>query len=111
MGRLLTLRPKQLWAKAATTIAPARGGERSKKPPTKFAVLSAREQSLWNYIFRAVEQYHFFCLGPAGEILFSHWIEAETDSQAIQRVRQFKIDSAHCELWLRNRLVASLPPD
>ena len=38
----------------------------------------------------------------------AEWIEAETDEDAIRRARPYMQDSARCEIWDRQRLVARL---
>ena len=52
--------------------------------------------------------YRLYCLDGAGRIGFADWIQAESDEQAITEARKLKPDMSRCEIWQRNRLVASL---
>jgi len=53
--------------------------------------------------------YRLYRLDGAGKIMGSDWIEAESDSDAMQEVRE-RVNGARFELWDRNRLVdRSLP--
>jgi len=53
--------------------------------------------------------YRLYRLDGAGKIMGADWIEAESDSDAMQEVRE-RVNGARFELWDRNRLVdRSLP--
>jgi hypothetical protein len=52
--------------------------------------------------------YRLYCLDGVGKIGTGEWIEATGDAEAIMLVRAKKL-SVCCELWLANRLVASIP--
>lgn len=55
--------------------------------------------------------YRLYCLNKSGRIDFADWIEADTEDDAIAKVRQLKPDLHRCEIWLKDRLVARLKPD
>jgi hypothetical protein len=52
--------------------------------------------------------YRLYCLDGVGKIGIGEWIEATGDAEAIMLVRAKRL-SVRCELWLGNRLVASIP--
>jgi hypothetical protein len=52
--------------------------------------------------------YRLYCLDGAGKIGFAHWIEADTDDEALTKARELKPDSRKCEVWQETRLVAKL---
>lgn len=53
--------------------------------------------------------YRVYCLDGAGKVWSAEWIEAESDSAALDAARQFA-DAAHCEVWLGERLVGKVEP-
>lgn len=53
--------------------------------------------------------YRLYCLDGAGTITRAQFVEAENDEDAIMIARSFK-EPVKCELWLRDRLVATIPP-
>lgn len=52
--------------------------------------------------------YRLYCLDGAGGFLRARWIAADDDEQAVIYVRARECDDHHCELWERDRLVASI---
>jgi len=55
--------------------------------------------------------YRLYGLDKSGRIDLADWIEANTDDDAIAKVRELKPDLYRCEIWLKNRLVARLNPE
>ena len=53
--------------------------------------------------------YRLYCLDGAGKIGTGEWVEATGDAEAIMLVRAKKL-LVRCELWDRNRLVATIEP-
>jgi hypothetical protein len=53
--------------------------------------------------------YRLYCVDGAGKITRAQFVEAGSDEDAIMIVRSFK-ESVKCELWLRDRLIATIPP-
>lgn len=53
--------------------------------------------------------YRLYCVDGAGAITRAQFIEANNDEDAIMIARSFK-ERVKCELWLRDRLVATIPP-
>ena len=51
--------------------------------------------------------YRVYCLDGAGKVWAAEWIEADSDSAAIECARQFE-DAVRCEVWQGQRLVARL---
>jgi hypothetical protein len=54
-------------------------------------------------------EYRLYCLNDHGKFSKSHDISAASDSEAVDRARAMKLP-VKCELWNRDRLVATLPP-
>ena len=52
--------------------------------------------------------YRVYCLNGVGQIGLADWIEAETDEEAIAKARELRPDAHRCEVWLKQRLVATL---
>lgn len=52
--------------------------------------------------------YRLYCLDGAGRINSAEWITAETDEEAIAKVREMDHGALKCEIWLRQRLVKKL---
>lgn len=55
------------------------------------------------------ENYRYYCLDGAGHLHEAQWFYAATDDEAAAHVAT-KHPDARCEVWQRNRLVASLSP-
>lgn len=53
--------------------------------------------------------YRFYCFDGAGKISRARFVEADNDEDAIMIARSFK-EPVRSELWLRDRLVAEIPP-
>ena len=53
--------------------------------------------------------YRVYCLDGAGRVWAAEWIQAESDSTALDAAREFA-GSAHCEVWLGDRLVGKVEP-
>ena len=49
--------------------------------------------------------YRLYRLDGAGKITSADWIAADTDSDAVQHVRE-RVDGTRYELWERDRLVS-----
>lgn len=54
--------------------------------------------------------YRVYCLDGAGRVRTGEWIEADSDSAALEAARQFK-DAVRCEVWLGERLVGKVEPE
>jgi len=54
--------------------------------------------------------YRLYRLDGAGKITSADWIDAESDSAALNEAKQ-AVDGARFELWARNRLVERSHPD
>jgi hypothetical protein len=52
--------------------------------------------------------YRLYCLDGAGHIGLADWIEADTDEDAIASARDLRPGAHRCEIWLKERLVATL---
>lgn len=57
-----------------------------------------------------MSDYRVYTLDRQGRILSAEWIAADSDAKAIDLVTN-RDGTAACEIWLRERLVASLPPN
>lgn len=53
--------------------------------------------------------YRLYCVDGAGKITRAQFIEASNDEDAVMIARSLK-ELVKCELWLRDRLVATIPP-
>jgi hypothetical protein len=60
------------------------------------------------YGHRTMPSYRFYCLDGRGSIRLADWIDAESDEEAIAKARKIETGAQKCELWQKNRLVASL---
>ena len=52
--------------------------------------------------------YRIYCLDGRGHIALADWIDATGDEDAIAQARDLKRDAVKCEVWHKDRLVASL---
>ena len=52
--------------------------------------------------------YRLYCLDGAGKISLAADLEAEDDAEAIAIAREKHRHARKCEIWQRNRLVATL---
>ena len=52
--------------------------------------------------------YRLYCLDGTTHIANGEWFEAKNDDEAMAIVRVKKL-SVNCEIWDRDRLVASIP--
>ena len=55
-------------------------------------------------------EYRLYCVNEHGHFSKAHDIIADNDRDALAKAHELKV-AAKCELWSRDRLVASLPPD
>lgn len=55
----------------------------------------------------APKVYRVFCMDSVGKITATKSVEAYSDEQAVQRVRDLNLGT-HCEVWDRQRLVAKI---
>jgi hypothetical protein len=55
--------------------------------------------------------YRLYCLDGDGHIALADWIHAESDEDAMEQARKLRPDAHRCEIWLENRLVATLNTD
>jgi len=53
-------------------------------------------------------EYRLYCLDGAGRISLADWIEADSDEEAIAAAHRLEHGAAKCEVWQRDRLVATL---
>ena len=53
--------------------------------------------------------YRVYCLDGAGKVLAAEWIEAETDSAALDSARRFE-RAVRAEVWQGQRLVGRVEP-
>ena len=53
--------------------------------------------------------YRVYCLDGAGKVWTAEWIQAQSDSAALDAAREFA-GSADCEVWLGERLVGKVEP-
>jgi hypothetical protein len=58
-----------------------------------------------------MRSYRVYCLDGKGNIGLAEWIEANDDSDAIEKARGLKRAALQCEVWQGQRLVASLGSD
>jgi hypothetical protein len=52
--------------------------------------------------------YRLYSLDGEGRINLADWIKADNDEQAIARARQLKLGARKCEIWKRNKLIATI---
>jgi hypothetical protein len=52
--------------------------------------------------------YRIYSLDGAGRIGFAEWLVADDDEAAVSEARRMRPDAHRCEVWDRNRLVATL---
>jgi hypothetical protein len=52
--------------------------------------------------------YRLYYLDGAGRINLAEWISAAGDEDAIRQARDLKLNALKCEIWLGERLVATL---
>lgn len=52
--------------------------------------------------------YRLYCLDGNGHISLADWVEADSDKDAVAKARALRPDAHKCEVWLQNRLVATL---
>jgi hypothetical protein len=55
-----------------------------------------------------MQQYRLYCLDGFGSIGLAEWIEATDDTDAMRQAQEIKRGALRCEVWLGNRLVATL---
>lgn len=55
-----------------------------------------------------MSDYRIYCLDGASKITRADVIYADSDEEAIRAARKLKLP-ADCELWLRDRMIASIP--
>ena len=55
-----------------------------------------------------MQTYRLYCLDGAGKIGLAEWIEAADEADAIRQAHEMKPDALKCELWLGERLVATI---
>jgi hypothetical protein len=55
-----------------------------------------------------VRHYRVYCLDGAGRVGLAEWIQAADDDEAIRQAHELKPSARKCEVWLRDRLVASI---
>ncbi len=55
-----------------------------------------------------MRQYRLYCLDGTGSIALAEWIGASDDEDAIRQAHELKRGALKCEVWLGNRLVASI---
>ena len=53
--------------------------------------------------------YRVYCLDGAGKVSSAEWIEAKSDTAALEAARRFT-DAVHCEVWDGQRLVGRVEP-
>ena len=56
-------------------------------------------------------EYRVYRLDGSGQISRAEWIEADDDKTAVRRARELKDSCVTCEIWQRDRLVASFRGD
>lgn len=57
---------------------------------------------------RRMITYRVYCMDGEGRIHLADWIDAKDDVAALQQARALKRDAIKCEVWQKDRLVASL---
>jgi hypothetical protein len=53
--------------------------------------------------------YRLYCVDGAGKITRAQFIEASNDEDAVMIARSLQ-EPTKCEIWLRDRLIATIPP-
>jgi len=56
-------------------------------------------------------EYRVYRLDGSGQISRAEWIEADDDESAVHKARDLKDGCVTCEVWQRERLVASFRGD
>ena len=56
-------------------------------------------------------EYRVYRLDGSGQISRAEWIEADDDHTAVRKARELKDSCVTCEIWQRDRLVASFRCD
>ena len=54
------------------------------------------------------KDYRIYSLESGGGIYLADWIQAASDEEAIAKARKIDHGRALCEVWCKNRLVATL---
>ena len=54
-----------------------------------------------------MRNYRLYCLDHAGKISLAYDISASDDEEAVAEARKLRHKALKCEIWERNRLVAS----
>lgn len=52
--------------------------------------------------------YRVYSLDGDGRIGLAEWIQAESDEQAIAAASAMRLGALECEIWQKNRLVATI---
>ena len=52
--------------------------------------------------------YRVYCMDGTGRIHYAEPVEASDDQDAIRKVHDLKLNALKCEIWLGERLVATL---
>jgi hypothetical protein len=55
-----------------------------------------------------MRDFRLYCLDGTGSITLAEWIEAADDAEAIRQAQDLKRGALKCEVWVGNRLVATL---
>jgi hypothetical protein len=55
-----------------------------------------------------MRQYRLYCLDHVGSISLPEWIDAPDDADAVRQAHERYRGALKCEVWLDNRLVATL---
>jgi len=55
-----------------------------------------------------MRDYRLYCLDGTGSISLAEWIQAPDDADAVRQAQELKRGALKCEVWLGNRLVATL---
>jgi hypothetical protein len=55
-----------------------------------------------------MRHYRLYCLDGVGSISLAEWIEASDDADAIRQAHELYRGALKCEVWLDNRLVATI---
>ena len=74
--------------------------------PFEFKIMACTGNA-WGGVL-SMPDYRVYCLDGEGRISLADWIEAETDEEAIEAVRNMQHGARKCEIWERRRLVKTL---
>jgi hypothetical protein len=78
---------------------------------TEFVICGTVRAGVWGLTGGLMAEYRVYRLDGSGQISRAEWIEADDDDTAVRKARELKDSCVTCEIWQRERLVASFRED